>query len=118
MFKRITLFILTNLMVILIISIVTSLLGLHHYLTAKGIDYTELAIFCAIWGMGEAFVSLFLSRWITKIAMRVQVIDPHRASGEARELLQLVYNLARKAKLTTTPEVGIYESTDRAFRKK
>ena len=43
--KRIFLFIATNLLVVATISIVISLLGLHSYLTAHGIDYQKLAIF-------------------------------------------------------------------------
>ncbi len=112
MIKRILLFMLTNIMVIATLSIVTTALGLHHYLSSKGIDYQTLAIFCAIWGSGGAFISLFLSKWLAKIAMSVRVIDPHYASDAQKALLDRVYRLARKAGLMNMPEVGIYQSSE------
>jgi heat shock protein HtpX len=112
MVKRVLLFLLVNLLVIATLSIVTSLLGLHSYLNARGIDYKTLAIFCAIWGTGGAFISLLMSRWIAKSAMGVEVIDPQRASGDQRFLLEKVYGLARRKGLTTMPEVGIYDSPE------
>jgi heat shock protein HtpX len=112
MFKRVFLFLLTNVMVIATISIVTNLLGLHKYLTANGIDYKTLAIFCLIWGSGGAFISLLISRWVAKKSMGVNVISPQTASGTEKQMLDLVYRLARKAGLTTMPEVGIYESPE------
>lgn len=112
MIKRVLLFLLVNLLVIATLSIVTSLLGLHSYLTARGIDYKTLAIFCAIWGTAGAFISLMMSRWIAKSAMGVEVIDPQRATGEQRFLLEKVYGLARRKGLTTMPEVGVYDSPE------
>jgi heat shock protein HtpX len=112
MFKRVFLFLLTNVMVIATISIVTSMLGLHTYLTANGIDYKTLAIFCLIWGSGGAFISLLISRWVAKTSMNVNVISPQEASGSEKQMLDLVHRLARKAGLTTMPEVGIYESPE------
>lgn len=112
MFKRVALFVLTNILVIATISIVTSVLGLHQYLTAKGIDYRTLAIFCAIWGTGGAFISLWISKWVAKTSMGVNVIDPNSASGNARELLNLVYQLANRVGLKKMPEVGVYDSPE------
>lgn len=112
MLKRIFLFLLTNILVIATISIVTSLLGLHGYLTAHGIDYQALAIFCAIWGMGGAFISLLMSKFIAKNAMGLNMIDPQRATGNEQQILSIVYDLARKAGLSKMPEVGIYDSPE------
>ena len=53
MLKRVLLFIATNILVIATISIIISVLGLHSYLTAHGIDYRQLAIFCAHLGHGR-----------------------------------------------------------------
>ena len=61
MLKRVFLFLATNILVIATISIITNALGLHSYLTRYGIDYQALAVFCLIWGMTGAFISLFLS---------------------------------------------------------
>ncbi len=112
MLKRILLFVATNILVIATISIVTSVLGLHSYLTAYGINYTQLAIFCAIWGTAGAFISLFMSKIMAKMAMGVVVIDPKHTTSEEQFLLEVVYGLARKAGLKTMPEVGIYNSPE------
>ena len=86
MFRRIFLFILVNILVVVTISIVTSLLGVNHYLTARGINYTALMGFCLIWGFGGAFISLAISRWIAKFSMGIKPINPAQCSGEEREL--------------------------------
>lgn len=112
MLKRVLLFLATNILVIATISIVTSLLGLHGYLTAHGIDYTSLAVFCAIWGTAGAFISLFLSKFMAKMAMGVQVIDPSKATANEQQLLNMIYGLAQKAGLKTMPEVGVYNSPE------
>lgn len=112
MLKRVFLFLATNILVIVTISIITSLLGLHGYLTAHGIDYSSLAIFCAIWGTTGAFISLFMSKFMAKMAMGVQVIDPQRATPDEHRLLNVIYNLSQKAGLPKMPEVGIYQSPE------
>lgn len=112
MFKRLFLFIATNVLVIVTISIITSVLGLHGYLTEYGIDYKQLAIFCAIWGTVGSFISLMMSKFMAKMAMGVVIIDPKHTTQEERFLLDVVYQLSRKAGLTTMPEVGIYRSPE------
>lgn len=113
MFKRVLLFLGTNLLVIATISIVTQLLGLHSYLTTHGINYQSLAIFCTFWGTAGAFISLLISKFVAKKSMGVQVIDPNAIqSEEERNILTIVYDLARKAGLKTMPEVGIYQSAE------
>ncbi len=113
MFKRVLLFIGTNVLVIVTISIVTNLLGLHTYLTTHGINYQSLAIFCALWGTAGAFISLLMSKFIAKKSMGVEVIDPNATqTEEQRNILDIVHGLARKAGLTTMPEVGIYQSSE------
>lgn len=112
MFKRVALFLLTNILVIATISIVLSLLGVHGYLARHGIDYKALLIFCTVWGMGGAFISLLISRWMAKFQLGVNVIDPPTASGEAAWLVSTVHRLARQAGLKKMPEVGIYDSPE------
>jgi heat shock protein HtpX len=112
MLKRILLFIATNVLVIATISIITSALGLHSYLTAHGIDYMQLAIFCAIWGTAGAFISLFMSKFIAKMAMGVVIINPKTATREEHFILDIIYSLSRQAGLKTMPEVGIYHSPE------
>ena len=112
MLKRVFLFIATNLLVITTISIVINLLGLHGYLSSHGIDYQKLAVFCAIWGMGGAFISLLMSKFIAKMSMSVVIINPKNATREEAFLLEIVTSLAKNAGLTKMPEVGIYHSPE------
>lgn len=112
MLKRIFLFALVNLLVLLTISIVLSFFNVQPYLQRYGIDYRQLLIFCLVWGMGGAFISLALSRAMAKWMMGVRLIDPARASGGEAWLLNTVQRLSQSAGLSRMPEVGIYESPD------
>ena len=111
-FKRILLFTLTNVLVMLTISIVISLLGLQRGLHAYGVDYGSLMVFCLVWGMGGSITSLLLSRVMAKMMMGVQVVDPNVTDPTLRRLVSTVHNLARGAQLPAMPEVGIYESPE------
>lgn len=110
--KRVVLFIAVNILVVLTISITLNLLGIRPYLDAQGINYQALLIFCAVWGMGGAFISLSLSRVMAKWMTGVQVIDPGNPDPAARELVNTVHNLARAAGLPKMPEVGVYDSPE------
>jgi len=112
MMKRMLLFIATNILVIATISILMSVLGLHTYLSEHGINYAQLALFCAIWGMTGSFISLFMSKVIAKMAMGVVIINPSNATREEHFLLDIIYSLSKKAGLKTMPEVGIYSSPE------
>ena len=111
MLKRILLFVGTNILIVLTLTIVLNLLGVQPYLRRGGIDYQSLAIFCLVWGMGGSFISLQLSRWTAKMAMGVQVIDPQNP-GAYGDLLRMVYNTAQVAQLPAMPEVGVYNSQE------
>jgi heat shock protein HtpX len=112
MAKRIGLFLVTNVLVMVSISIVLNLLGVRGYITDQGLDYQALMIFCLVWGMGGALISLMLSRFMAKQMMGVQVIDPRRASGYEGQLVERVHRLAKNAGLSVMPEVGIYDSPE------
>lgn len=112
MMKRVLLFLVTNLLVIAMISIIMSVFGIQPYLTQHGIDYQSLMVFCLIWGMAGSFISLFMSKFMAKMAMGVQIIDPRNASSTEQELVQTIHRLAKKAGLTTMPEIGIYNSPE------
>lgn len=112
MVRRILLFICLNLCVILTISLIMSIFNVQPYLTKHGLDVKQLLIFCTIWGFSGAFISLALSRLMAKWMMGVELIDPDTNDPEERRLLELVYDLARKAKLPKMPEVGIYVSAE------
>lgn len=109
--KRIFLFLAVNFLVILTISVIMRALGLEPYLTPYGLNYTSLAVFCGIWGMGGALISLALSRKMAKWAMRIQTVDPRSSDPTMQNLLQTVSRLARQAG-TPMPEVGIYQSPE------
>ncbi len=108
--KRIILFVIVNLLMVVTISIFLAVLGVGPYLNARGLDYNNLAAFCLVWGMGGAFFSLAISRISAKWMMGVQVIDAQ--SGEYGELVRTVHQLARAARLPAMPEVGIYQSPE------
>jgi len=110
--KRILLFILTNLLVMLTIGIVLSVFGVGSYINEEGgVDMRSLLIFSAIVGFTGAFISLAISRWMAKRMMNVRVLKPEaNLSHGERQIVDMVHRLSRAAGLTHMPEVGIYES--------
>ena len=110
--KRIFLFILTNLAVILILSIVLTLLGIDRVLDAQGIDLDlrNLLVFAAVFGFGGAFISLAMSKWTAKRMTGAEVIVSPRNIDEAW-LVQTVKRQAERAGIGM-PEVALYEAPD------
>ena len=111
MAKRIFLFLLVNLLVMTTITVVLSLLGVQPFLQRGGLDLQSLAIFCLVWGMGGAFISLLISRWMAKRMMGVKVIPPDTRDAGEQALVQTVQRLAQGAGIPM-PEVGLYDSDD------
>lgn len=109
MFKRIGLFLLTNIAVIVMVSIILNLLGVGGYYTPEGIDHTALLIFCGVWGMVGAFISLRMSKFMAKKFMGVQIVD---GQGQYAALVNTVHQLAKQANLPKMPEVGVYNSPE------
>lgn len=112
MAKRITLFLVVNLLVVGVISFIAYFFNIQPYLTSHGLNYSSLAIFCLLWGMVGAFISLLLSKVMAKWMMGVTIIDPQSASSADRTLVQIIHTLSKKAGLPKMPEVGIYESPE------
>lgn len=113
MFKRISLFILVNILVLVTISIVLNVLNIRPYITPYGLDYEALLVFCAVVGFTGAFISLALSRFMAKMMLGVRVIDSSGAtSALERDLVSTVYRLAQRAGLSKMPQVGIYNSPE------
>jgi len=110
--KRIFLFLVTNFLVIVTLSLVINLFHLGPFLTAHGINYQSLLIFCLIWGMGGAFISLALSRVMAKWLMGVKLVDPNSRDPETARLVSTVEKLCQTAGLHDIPEIGIYNSSD------
>ena len=104
--KRVVLFMLVNVLVMITISFTLKLLGVQPYLTARGINYQALMAFCLVWGMGGAFISLAMSRMMAKWSMGVRLLPPEH------EISRMVYRLSERAGLPAMPEVGIYESPE------
>lgn len=113
MAKRILLFVVTNLAIVVTLSIVFSILGINRagLTPGGGIDVVGLAIYALAWGMVGSFISLALSRFIAKRAMGVQVVDGRTGQEEADWLYRTVERLTRQAQLPM-PEVGVYESPE------
>jgi heat shock protein HtpX len=106
--KRILLFVLTNIAVLVLVTIVANLFGVDRYLTAKGLDPVALLIFAALFGFGGAFVSLALSKWIAKRTLGVQVITEPRDSTQSW-LIATVRQHAERVGIGM-PEVGIFQA--------
>jgi heat shock protein HtpX len=111
MAKRIFLFVVTNLAIVLTLTVVVNLLGLRTGVTAEGLDIRALAVFCLFWGMAGSFISLQMSRWIAKRATGVQLVNGRTGNSQADWLYQTIERLTRQANLPM-PEVGIYPSDE------
>jgi heat shock protein HtpX len=110
--KRIFLFLLTNLAIVLVLSIVLSLLGFGGYLGPDGqLLVGPLAVFCFVWGMGGALISLAISRWVARRAVGARLVDGHTGQEPLDWLHATVGNLARQANLPM-PQVGVYDSPE------
>jgi heat shock protein HtpX len=109
--KRILLFVLTNLAIMVMLSIVLSLLGITGYVQQGQLDYGALMAFCLVWGMGGAFISLAMSRAIAKWTMGVQLVNGRSGQQELDWLYATVQRLTQQAQLPM-PEVGIYDSPE------
>jgi heat shock protein HtpX len=111
--KRIVLFLITNLAVVLVLSIVLRLLGLDQFVEANGINVTGLLGFSLVVGFGGAFISLLMSKSMAKWSTGAQVIEQPRNEAEAW-LVETVQRLAQKAGVQM-PQVAIYEGDANAF---
>ena len=111
--KRVLLLVVTNIAVMLVLSIVVSVLGLDRWLAAEGINYGALLWMSAIFGFGGAFISLLMSKWIAKMSVGAQTIDGSEGSTQYW-LVQTVHHLADKAGIGH-PEVAVYEGPANAF---
>src|SRR3954470_5595664 len=107
--KRILLLLVTNIAVMLVLSIVVSVLGLDNWLAAEGINYAALLLMSAIFGFGGAFISLLMSKWLAKMSVGAQTIDGSEGSTQYW-LVQTVHKLADAARIGR-PEVAVFERT-------
>jgi len=91
--KRILLFLITNLAVIVVLSITMRILGIDQYIAAQGGSLYGLLVFAAVFGFGGAFISLAMSKWSAKRMMGVQIIQEPRNTDE-RWLVDTVRKLS------------------------
>jgi heat shock protein HtpX len=111
--KRILLFVLTNLAVMVVLGVVASLLGVNRFLTANGLNLSALLGFSLIMGFGGAIISLLMSKPMAKWSTGAHVINQPSNQDEAW-LVSVVQRLSERAGIAM-PEVAIYEGEPNAF---
>jgi len=109
--KRISLFLLVNIAVIVLLTTVASVFKIDiYYLKPYGLDLTALMIFSAIIGFAGSFISLLLSKQMAKWMLKVKVIKEAHDAHE-RKLIDVVSKIAAQLGIKM-PEVGIYPSKE------
>jgi heat shock protein HtpX len=115
--KRIALFVLTNLAIIVLLgitlSIVSSVFGINFNMGGRDLNIGSLLVFATIIGFGGAFISLLMSKWIAKRTTGAQVITQPSNAME-QWLVDTVRRHADKAGIRM-PEVALYEGEPNAF---
>lgn len=111
--KRTFLLIGTNLAIMLVLGVVSTLTGAHKYFSGSGLDLGKLLFFAMIMGFGGSFISLWMSKTIAKWSTGARVID---SPGNSTEywLVDTVRRFSEKAGLPM-PEVAIYDGEPNAF---
>lgn len=103
---RVILFLITNLAIVFVIGLVLQITGIGPRLA--GGNMGGLLVMCAIFGFAGSLISLFMSKWMAKRSMGVQLIEQPRTADE-RWLYDTVAELSQKAGIGM-PEVGIFPS--------
>ena len=111
--KRIALFLLTNLAVMVVLGIAVSVLGLNQFISANGLDLASLLGFSLVMGFGGAIISLLISKPVAKWSTGAQVIN-NSPDATHQWLVNSVARCAEKAGISM-PEVAIYEGAPNAF---
>ncbi|MBE8221941.1 MAG: protease HtpX [Bdellovibrionales bacterium] len=109
--KRVFLFGLLNIFIIATLSIFWSIIS-NFFNFSIDSYFQPLLLFCLVFGMGGSFISLFLSKYLAKKLMKVKSISLQNRTEKESQLVQMVKDLSKKAKLKKIPEIGIYNSTD------
>ncbi|CAN5139707.1 protease HtpX [soil metagenome] len=110
MFKRVALFLATNIAVMVLLSVVMFILQ-----SVFGIrlgNNGALLLMAGLFGFGGALISLALSKWTAKRMTGMALLDPANPGGETqRWLVDLVRRQATTAGIGM-PEVGIYDAPE------
>jgi heat shock protein HtpX len=108
---RIVLFLMTNLAVMALLTIIVKLTGLDVYAYRRGgLNLQALLVMAAVMGMGGSFISLAMSKWMAKMSTGAQVITQPRNASE-QWLVDTVRHHAEKAGIGM-PEVAIYDGPE------
>ncbi|MCB1638007.1 MAG: M48 family metalloprotease, partial [Thiothrix sp.] len=107
--KRILLLALTNFAVVAVLFISWNIIQSVFGIRLSG-NFTGIAIMALIFGFGGSFISLFMSKWMAKRSMGVQIIESP-GSQQERWLVDVVRRQAEKSGIGM-PEVGIFHSPD------
>ena len=110
---RVVLVLVTNLAVMLVLSVTLNVLGVNRFMAAEGLNVGMLVVFSAVVGFTGAFISLLMSKTMAKWSTGAQVIDTP-ASADEQWLVGTVRRLADKAGIGM-PEVAVYEGEPNAF---
>ena len=111
--KRIVLFLVTNLAIMLVLSVTLSVLGVDKFMSAQGLNLGMLLVFSLVVGFGGAFISLLISKPMAKWSTGAQVIDGSEGTTQFW-LVNTVKTLAERANIGM-PEVAMYEGEPNAF---
>ncbi len=111
--KRIVLFLVTNLAIMLVLSVTLSVLGVDKFMSAKGLNLGMLLVFSLVVGFAGAFISLLISKPMAKWSTGAQVIDGSEGTTQFW-LVNTVKTLAERANIGM-PEVAMYEGEPNAF---
>ncbi len=108
--KRILFFIITNIAILLVLSIFLSLTGFTGILQNNGVDldYDSLMLFSLVFGMGGSFISLYMSKWMAKSMAGVKVIKT--PSNEFEKWYFEVVQKQSEILDIKMPEIGIFQS--------
>lgn len=110
MIKRIFLFLITNIAVLVVLTLAVRILGLDRMLGVSQTQLFPMLALAVIMGFGGSFISLMISKWMAKNAYHIQVIDNPRTEEEGW-LISTVRQQTQQAEIPM-PEVGIYESAE------
>ncbi len=110
--KRVFLFVMTNIAVLAVLSIVCKLLGVDQMLARSGggLNFQGLLIMSGVFGMGGAFISLAISKWMALRSTGAKVITQPGNPTESW-LLATVQRQAQAAGIGM-PDVAIFEAAE------
>ena len=111
--KRIVLFLVTNIAVMLVLSVTLRILGVDRFLSGSGLNVGMLVVFSAVVGFTGSFISLLMSKTMAKWSTGAHVIETPQG-GDEQWLVNTVRRLAEKAGIGM-PEVAVYEGEPNAF---